>query len=40
LLERTIVDAEQFGGFLLEQLAELFDEERGAQTRVCGRRAA
>jgi cobaltochelatase CobT len=36
----TIVDAEQLGGVMLEKLAELFDEEPGAQTRVKSRRAA
>src|SRR5215468_2395533 len=36
----TIVDAEQLGGVMLEKLAELFDEERGADTRVKSRRAA
>ena len=36
----TIVDAEQLGGVMLEKLAELFDEENGANTRVRGRRAA
>ena len=30
----TIVDAEQLGGVMLEKLAELFDEDRGANTRV------
>ena len=34
----TIVDAEQLGGVMLEKLAELFDEERGSQTRVKSRR--
>jgi hypothetical protein len=28
----TIVDAEQLGGIMLERLAELFDEDRGANT--------
>jgi cobaltochelatase CobT len=36
----TIVDAEQLGGVMLEKLAELFDEEQGANTRVRSRRAA
>jgi len=36
----TIVDAEQLGGVMLERLAELFDEDRGANTRVRSRRAA
>jgi cobaltochelatase CobT len=36
----TIVDAEQLGGVMLEKLAELFDEERGSQTRVKSRRVA
>ena len=36
----TIVDAEQLGGVMLERLAELFDEDRGAHTRVRSRRAA
>jgi cobaltochelatase CobT len=36
----TIVDAEQLGGVMLEKLAELFDEDRGADTRVRSRRAA
>jgi cobaltochelatase CobT len=36
----TIVDAEQLGGVMLERLAELFEEERGAATRVKSRRAA
>jgi len=36
----TIVDAEQLGGVMLEKLAELFDEDRGANTRVKSRRAA
>jgi cobaltochelatase CobT len=36
----TIVDAEQLGGVMLEKLAELFDEDRGAHTRVRSRRAA
>jgi cobaltochelatase CobT len=36
----TIVDAEQLGGVMLEKLAELFDEESGAGTRVRSRRAA
>jgi cobaltochelatase CobT len=36
----TIVDAEQLGGVMLEKLAELFDEDRGANTRVRSRRAA
>jgi hypothetical protein len=27
-------DAEQLGGVMLERLAELFDEDRGANTRV------
>src|SRR5271166_4208909 len=36
----TIVDAEQLGGVMLEKLAELFDEDRGASTRVRSRRAA
>jgi cobaltochelatase CobT len=35
-----IVDAEQPGGVMLERLAELFDEDRGAKTRVRSRRAA
>ena len=30
----TIVDAEQLGGAMLEKLAELFEEDRGAETRV------
>jgi len=30
----TIVDAEQLGVVMLERLAELFDEDRGANTRV------
>ena len=34
----TIVDAEQLGGVMLEKLAELFDEDRGSQTRVKSRR--
>jgi cobaltochelatase CobT len=34
----TIVDAEQLGGVMLEKLAELFEEEEGAQTRVKSRR--
>jgi cobaltochelatase CobT len=33
----TIVDAEQLGGVMLEKLAELFEEERGADTRVRSR---
>jgi cobaltochelatase CobT len=36
----TIVDAEQLGGVMLEKLAELFDEDRAANTRVKSRRAA
>ena len=36
----TIVDAEQLGGVMLERLAELFDEDRGTNTRVKSRRAA
>jgi hypothetical protein len=36
----TIVDAEQLGGVMLERLAELFEEDRGADTRVRSRRAA
>ena len=36
----TIVDAEQLGGVMLEKLAELFDEDRGGNTRVCSRRVA
>ncbi|HEY4472197.1 MAG TPA: cobaltochelatase subunit CobT [Stellaceae bacterium] len=36
----TIVDAEQLGGVMLERLAELFEEEKGATTRVKSRRAA
>src|SRR5467141_3673040 len=36
----TIVDAEQLGGVMLEKLAELFDEDRGANTRIRSRRAA
>ncbi|HMD64216.1 MAG TPA: cobaltochelatase subunit CobT [Stellaceae bacterium] len=36
----TIVDAEQLGGVMLERLAELFDEDRGSNTRVRRRRAA
>jgi cobaltochelatase CobT len=36
----TIVDAEQLGGVMLEKLAELFDEDRAANTRVRSRRAA
>ena len=36
----TIVDAEQLGGVMLERLAELFDEDRSANTRVRSRRAA
>jgi hypothetical protein len=36
----TIVDAEQLGGVMLERLAELFDEDRGANTRVRNGRAA
>src|SRR6478736_1643246 len=36
----TIVDAEQLGGVMLERLAELFDEDRGADTRVRSRRRA
>jgi cobaltochelatase CobT len=36
----TIVDAEQLGGVMLEKLAELFDEDRGADTRVKSRRRA
>ncbi len=36
----TIVDAEQLGGVMLERLAELFDEDRGSQTRVRSRRVA
>ena len=36
----TTVDAEQLGGVMLERLAELFDEDRGADTRVKSRRAA
>ena len=36
----TIVDAEQLGGVMLERLAELFEEERPARTRVKSRRAA
>src|SRR5438874_3954834 len=36
----TIVDAEQLGGVMLEKLAELFDEDRGADTRVRSRRRA
>jgi cobaltochelatase CobT len=35
----TIVDAEQLGGVMHEKLAELFDEEGGADTRVRSRRA-
>jgi cobaltochelatase CobT len=33
----TIVDAEQLGGVMLEKLAELFEEDRGANTRVRSR---
>jgi cobaltochelatase CobT len=36
----TIVDAEQLGGVMLEKLAELFDEDTGAHTRVKSRRRA
>jgi cobaltochelatase CobT len=36
----TIVDAEQLGGVMLERLAELFDEDRGANTRIRSCRAA
>ena len=36
----TIVDAEQLGGVMLERLADLFEEETGAGTRVRSRRAA
>jgi cobaltochelatase CobT len=36
----TLVDAEQLGGVMLEKLAELFDEDRGSQTRVRSRRVA
>jgi cobaltochelatase CobT len=36
----TIVDAEQLGGVMLEKLAELFDEEKIADTRVRSRRSA
>jgi cobaltochelatase CobT len=36
----TIVDAEQLGGVMLEKLAELFDEGKGADTRVKSRRRA
>jgi cobaltochelatase CobT len=36
----TIVDAEQLGGVMLEKLAELFDEDRSANTRVRSRRVA
>ena len=36
----SIVDAEQLGGVMLEKLAELFDEDRGSDTRVKSRRAA
>jgi cobaltochelatase CobT len=36
----TIVDAEQLGGVMLEKLAELFDEDRGTDTRVRSRRRA
>ncbi|MBO0739141.1 MAG: cobaltochelatase subunit CobT [Alphaproteobacteria bacterium] len=36
----TIVDAEQLGGVMLEKLAELFDDEDAANTRVRSRRAA
>jgi len=36
----TIVDAEQLGGVMLEKLAELFDEERGSNTRIRSRRRA
>jgi cobaltochelatase CobT len=36
----TIVDAEQLGGVMLEKLAELFDEDRGTDTRVKSRRRA
>ena len=36
----TIVDAEQLGGVMLELRAELFEEDRGANTRVRSRRAA
>jgi cobaltochelatase CobT len=36
----TIVDAEQLGGVMLERLAELFDEDYCANTRVRSRRAA
>jgi cobaltochelatase CobT len=36
----TIVDAEQLGGVMLERLAELFDEDHNANTRVKSRRAA
>jgi len=36
----TIVDAEQLGGVMLEKLAELFDEDSGANTGVRSRRAA
>lgn len=36
----AIVDAEQLGGVMLECLAEFFDEECGANTRVRSCRAA
>jgi cobaltochelatase CobT len=36
----TIVDAEQLGGVMLEKLAELFEEEKGANTRLRSRRRA
>jgi cobaltochelatase CobT len=36
----TIVDAEQLGGVMLEKLAELFEDEQAAGTRVRSRRAA
>jgi cobaltochelatase CobT len=36
----TIVDAEQLGGVMLEQLAQLFDEEKVSGTRIRGRRRA
>ena len=40
LLERTIVDAAQLGGVMLEKLAELFDEQLGSRTRIRSRRVA
>jgi cobaltochelatase CobT len=36
----TIVEVEQLDGVMLERLGELFDEDRGANTRARSRRAA